>query len=274
MIKVCIPSKERASEMTTHLFFNPIDVLIFVEPQEIKKYKIHWPEYTFIDIKKTNQGFAYVMNFIIDYSKEDKIIIIDDDVSYFAVREEERYRYSKVKFNNAEFLKDVEDVLEKEWSYTVPSDSFSFFTNKNTNNRRFFYNRLSIIALAGLNLKEIKKHNILYDKTIIDGIDHDFSMQIIMNGGNVCSDYKYSFLHLIKNMGGISSFRGFKMHNSDNYFREGVYNLSKKYGPEFIKIMFDADGYITNYNIKLSLIAKRKDLAKRNVKKYLSEKTP
>ena len=51
-MKICIPSKNRAETITTHLFFDPKDILIFVEPQEIRKYKIFNPEYKFIDIKK------------------------------------------------------------------------------------------------------------------------------------------------------------------------------------------------------------------------------
>ena len=137
-MKICIASKNRAESITTHMFFNSKDVFIFVEPQEYKKYKIFNKNFTIIDIKKNNQGISYVRNFILDYTQNEKIIMADDDITFFGERNE-KYRYDEL-LNPKKILIEIENGLDIYSGYTLPRILFSFFTNKDTNNKRFFIN--------------------------------------------------------------------------------------------------------------------------------------
>jgi len=270
-MKICIPSKDRASEMTTHLYFPPEKVLIFVEPHEIKRYQVHWPDYSFVDIKESNQGVQYVRNFIISTVQDDKILMIDDDSTDFSVRKENG-RYITRLFNALDLLKDAERVLEEHWGYIIPLVSFAFFKNKLSNNKRFFINSFTFFGFYGLNIKKLRENNISFDDSFFEGEDCDLSAQIVLADGSICSDYNYAFMHKIRSAGGISSFRKLKKYTYDDSARDAVYMLSKKYGVEFVKLKFDSDGYISGFRLDLKLLAKRKELAKKNVKKYLLEK--
>ena len=96
--------------------------------------------------------------------------------------------------------------------------------------------------------------------------------KIILADGTVCSDYKYSFNPKNRFIGGMSSFRKLRKYTYDDCVRDAAYMFSKRYGVEFVKLKFDSDGYVSGFRIDLKLLAKRKELAKKNVKKYLLEK--
>ena len=261
-MKICIPSKGRASEMKTPLFFKPSEVLIFAEPQEVKRYKIFWPDYTIVDIKKSDQGIVYVRNFIIDYVKEDKILMIDDDANYIGVRNKDN-RYDKIN-NFEEFLNTVETGLDKYWAYGIPFDCYAFFTNKNTNQQRFFVNKECLVACFGCNIKKIKENNIKYDTTISEGEDLDFTAQILLKNGSICTDYRYSSNFDMRTPGGLTSIRKISNFSQDLSIRQGVEKMVEKYGAEFIRINRDKNGYLKSYRVSLRLLLKRKEIAIKN----------
>ncbi len=264
-MKVCIPSKNRASTIKTHLFFKPEDVLIFVEPQEVRKYKIFWPDYDIVDIKKSDQGISFVRNYIINNINEDKIIMTDDDINYFGLRNN-NYRYDKIN-DLTEMINDICEGLEKYWGYSIPSDVFAYFENRNTNQLRFHENKKTLVSFYGLNVKELKKHNIRFDNSLeIDDID--FTIQIILNNGKICSDYKYAMSHDMRTPGGITSMRKLNSFSVDFTIREHIRQLSAKYGSEFINFTHDKDGYVHSCSINIELLQKRKEIAKKNYEKY------
>jgi hypothetical protein len=266
-MKICIPSKGRASAIKTHLFFKPEDVLIFVEPQEVKKYKIFWPEYTVVDIKKTDQGISYVRNFIIDNINEDKLIMADDDINYFGLRNSNG-RYDKIN-DLTVMVGDIDKGLDEYWGYSIPSDVYAYFENKSTDQLRFHVNKKSLISFYGLNTKELKKHNVHFDN-LLEIDDLDFTIQILLNDGKICSDYKYAMSHDMRTPGGISSMRKLNSFSVDLTIREHIKQLTAKYGPEFINFTHDSDGYAHSCSIDVDLIQKRKEIARKNYEKYLN----
>jgi len=268
-MKVCIPSKNRATSIKTHLFFKPKDVLIFVEPQEIQKYKIFWPEYEIVDIKKNEQGLPYVRNFIIDNVFEDKILMCDDDISYIGVRNKHG-RYNDLKFNADEFISDIEKTLEENWGYGIPTDSFAFLQNQSTNQQRFFKNTKHMCGMHGLNLKELKTNNIRYDNNqmFFSAEDVDITAQILLNGGDICMDYMYALKHDVRTPGGLDKFRKETHYSLDLSVRAGVEMLSKKYGSEFVRVMRDKDGYCKSFRLDFDLLLKKKDVVLYNIDIY------
>ena len=266
-MKICIPSKDRAATIKTHLFFKPKDVLIFVEPQEVKKYKIFWPDYTIIDIKKSDQGISYARNFIIDNTDDDKLIMADDDINYFGLRNDE-YRYDKIN-DLSEMIDDIDKGLDDYLGYSIPSDVFAYFQNKSTNQLRFHVNKKSLVSFYGLNNEGLKKHNIHFDNALeID--DLDFTIQIILNSGSVCSDYKYAMSHDMRTLGGIMSMRKLNSFSVDLTIREHIRQLSSKYGAEFINFTHDENGFAHSCSINIDLLQKRKEIAKKNYEEYLT----
>ena len=270
-MKICIPSKERAESMTTHLFFNSKDVLIFVEPHEVKKYQIFWPEYNIVDIKKSNQGLAYVRNFILDYIDEPKLVMADDDISFFGKRND-KHRYDRLS-DYKEMLKDIEKGLDSFWGYEIPNNSYSFFLNKNSDNKiRMTVNNKYVSVFYGINNSEFKKHNIIYDPLITsDGDDIDISIQILLNDGKICHDYKYCLAHEINTSGGLANHRKESNLSRDMILRECATTIAKKYGVEFVKISHDSKGYARVCSFNTNLLKKRKEVVKKNYEKYLTK---
>lgn len=271
-MKVCIPSKNRTSTIKTHLLFEPKDVLIFVEPQEIKKYKIFWPEYVFIDIKKNNQGLPYVRNFILNFVNEDKILMADDDINRLGIRNKDG-RYDTLTFNVKEFLNEADKKLDTYWGYGIPTDSFAFFTNKNSNQQRLFINNRHMFGLHGLNIKKLKENNVQYDPNpmFFSAEDVDITAQILLNGGEVCIDYKYALNHDVRTPGGLSDMRKQTHFSLDLSVESGIEMLSKKYGFEFVKSIKDKEGYYKSFRLDYDLLLKNKEKVKKNCKEYLSK---
>lgn len=269
-MKICFPSKNKAAIITTHLFFEPKDVLIFVEPQEVKRYEIFWPEYTIIDIKKSEQGLIYARNFIFDYITEDKIVMADDDVYFFGVRTKEG-RYDETLFNHTEFFDTIEKGLDLYWGYNIPRETFAYFTNQSLKAKRFTINSNYLSSFCGLNIKKLKENNIYFDSNLDLCDDIDMTTQIILNDGNVCTDYMYAIKHEMRKSGGMADVKKIEQSSLDSSLRAGTSLIAKKYGFEFLKMSHDKDGYFKFYYLDFKLLQKRKEIAKENLKEYLTK---
>jgi len=268
-MKICIPSKDRAHSIITPFLFDPKDVLIFVEPQEVKRYQIFLPDYKIIDIKKSNQGISYVRNFILDFVNDDKIIMADDDIDSIGIRND-AYRYDSTN-DLSECLNDIEVGLDTYWCYVLTYSPYSYFINKACNNSmRFQINTKHAGIFFGIKLKEIKKYNIKFDSTL-DIDDIDFSMQVFINGGCICSDLKYAISAQHISSGGLESIRKLDGLSLDKTSRRAILQLSKKYGPEFVKFTHDTDGYAHSCSINVDMLLKRKEIAKKSMQQYYQE---
>ena len=155
-MKICIPSKDRAGLMTTQRYTRPSDTYVFVEPSEYKKYKIFYPELNIINIEKNNQGVAYVRNYILDYAKDDKFIMSDDDVMMLGKRNKKR-RYDPL-YSFDEIIKVASKALDTYAMWGMPSLIFATFVDENQ-----YINKL-IVAICAYNTKSIQ--NIRYDQLI------------------------------------------------------------------------------------------------------------
>lgn len=229
-MKICIPSKGRALTIKTHYFFNPIDVLIFVEPQEIKQYQQFNPEYTFIDIGKNDMGVSYARNYILNYVKDDFIIMADDDIESFQIRNKQG-RYDTL-FNAYEAVEALFNSMDKYigCSCIVTIDPYIYFTNiSESDTFRYMSNTKELAAFVCLNLKKINEYNIRYDENIGEGEDDDFSIQLLKSRHDIAVDYQYGVLSDTFTTGGMSKFR--KNSKDRELAAKNVYNaITQKYG--------------------------------------------
>ena len=80
-----IPTKGRLNTKTYKLFEDVgIEVKHFIEPQEIKKYKVP----NKVSILENDKGIGYVRNFMLNYARENNhewVLICDDDVTSFGI---------------------------------------------------------------------------------------------------------------------------------------------------------------------------------------------
>lgn len=269
-MKICIASKDRSSNMSTPMFFKPKDVLIFVEPQEVRRYKTYWPDYEIIDIKKSDQGICYVRNFIVDYVDDEKIIMADDDIISFGIRNDE-YRYDDLR-DIDKMLKDIEEGLDRFTTYTIPFSAFAYFENKSNNNKkRYYINEKISRVFYGMNLKTIREKKIRYDNSL-DAEDLDFCMQVILNNCDICTDYEYLLKAPVFSSGGLSSARKNNSLTLDGIVRHQIKQITDKYGAEFISISHDSKGYAHSCTINFDLVKKRKEIVRKNIEEYFKKK--
>jgi hypothetical protein len=251
-MKVCIASKNRAETMTTHLFFKSEDVLIFVEPQEIQKYQLFWPDYKFVNIKENDKGLVYVRNFILDYVDFDKLIIADDDLS-FGYRLTDGH-YSILSSGDDIFLK-IEKLLDIYTATTLTWLRFAYFINKSSNNKKYFINShiVPLIPFGGINKKFITDAHIRFDESLTnaEGEYIDFTIQHLVHGAKIYIDMEFACLPTFKNTGGLQQTRGTLSQLFPNISRTKIIeNLLQKYGSK----------YITSRGVKYDKILEDKDI--------------
>jgi len=257
-MKICIPSKGRAHAIKTHLFFNPVDVLIFVEPTEIAAYRVISQEYTFIDIKESNQGISYARNFILDYMKDENFVMMDDDINYFSERNETGH-YTKL-FSAAKILRAVEEGLNIEncaiYSLvSIEENTFAYAMNMSLGAERNVVNHSQIIACYGFNMQLVNTLQLRFDENISEGEDADFLIRTILSGADSIMDYNFAFSHDIRTPGGLSFKRNaFQTHQ--DCAQESFNSLTKKHGTDIISISRDSYGDFKSMKINFAKLIK------------------
>ena len=251
-MKICIPSKGRAHLIKTHYFFNPKDVLIFVEPQDVEIYKKMNREYTVVDILENDKGLIYARKFIIDYIDDDIIIMLDDDINGFYLRNSEG-RYDTY-YDIMSICKDAEEQLKKYAGYTIANlttQPYSYFDNVKLlkNSDRHILNKRHISAMHCYNSKFMKDHNIV--ATFNEGEDVDISLQILKHGGDIMFDYNYALDHDLITPGGMSTLRK-KNSTTIDTTDKVLDNVREKYGDNFITITYDKLGHVLTHKISFS----------------------
>jgi len=195
-LKICIPTKNRVGKLHTDKLFYPYDIYLFVEPQEVEAYKKEYPGYKIINIEKSNQGIAYVRNFILNYFDEN-ILMLDDDI----IKLMKRVNKKLIDCSAKEVIEEMENCLTKGYAQATISFIASnwYYTESYKVNTRTW-------CLSAINTKLIKENNIIYDSKVNCFEDFDFTAQLLSSGlKNICS-YKYAFdcIPMSTNKGGLN----------------------------------------------------------------------
>lgn len=181
-MKIAIPSKARAGNVTTHKLFNTNDIFFFVEPQDFNKYQKCYPGCKIIDIGENNQGISYVRNFILDYFNE-PILMLDDDI----IRIDEKKPNGKMlKISNINnLLKDIELCFIKGYKQVTiayrPAVRFNKGKSYKVNTRCWCFN--GIDASIGVR----------FDPLADVFEDYDFTAELLRKGYKNISLFAYDF---------------------------------------------------------------------------------
>lgn len=270
-MKICIPSKERAEDMSTHLFFNAKDVFVFVDSDEVKKYKIFNPDINIIDVGGNRLGLPHCFNFILKFIDDNKYIIASDDIYFFGKRNDE-YRYDELK-NPVEIIDTITKGLDEYTLYGIAENNFLYHTNRQSDNDlRFNINCKTAKDFYGLNKKKLNELDIKYDEDLTIAEDEDLNARVMLKNGGVCVDQGYSINSKSRQKGGISWIRKFSAASKDSSLRQSTEKLAEKYGIEFVSFAYDSKGYIKSAHLNYRHILRRPELIYINMKKF-EEKT-
>ena len=229
MIKIAIPSKGRAGEIETIKTFEKKGVSkdwfkIYVEPQDLDKYRQEHLGYEIVDIKENDKGEAYVRNFIIN-DNEDCVLMLDDDITSIQYRSHGKL----FELDKAEvMIRALEECFKKGFLQTTISYAPSNWYHDGgykVNTRTWCF--------AGLNCAKLKEYNIMYDTNLAMFVDYDFTAQIIQRGYQNISLYNYAFdcVPMASNPGGWQLFDRMELT------RQSIVYLRNKYRPDQYKMI-------------------------------------
>jgi hypothetical protein len=175
--RICIPSKGRASLITTHKVFK--SAYIYVPESEVSMYySIHDKV---IGVPNDVRGITATRNWILRNAEED-VFFIDDDLLYggYIERSEEKYKVIKVKDEDI-YLKEIEKLFEV--CYQMNSKICGFFTvgNNLTNYsyNPFLFNGVCLGSCMGI----VNDGSYYFDETFLVKEDYELSLRHIIDRG-------------------------------------------------------------------------------------------
>ena len=176
-----IPTKGRLNTKTYKLFKEVgIEVLHFIEPQEIDKYSVP----NKISIEKNNGGIGYVRNFMLNYARKNNhewVIFCDDDVTSFGIY------YQKTIKKDASIWFDILKVAQK-----LPFELIGINYTQHAWHEKTTYSINKKFAEVCV-LMHVSKINWNYREEFNLKEDRDFALQTIKNGNGILRFNYYWF---------------------------------------------------------------------------------
>lgn len=237
MIKIAIPSKQRAWKIETLNFLKDVKckIYIFVEPQEFKEYKEVYKDENIkvVSIKENDKWIWYARKFMLDYLNW-VVLFLDDDIN----------KLKKWKTDLTSFDEIIQVMLR--YIDKIPQVWIDTLTYNWGRTKKCWLNQ-KIIQVTMLNLDVLKKHNIQYDERLRLFEDVDLFIQLILKWFSNLKLYiyaadNYSFLERTK-----TKKRTWAWLDWDNKSNEIVAILKDKY-PDLIEVVIDKQWY-TNFKI-------------------------
>jgi len=188
-----IPTKQRKKTKTYQLFNDVgIDVLHFIEPQEINEYNVP----NKISIEKNDKGIGYVRNYMLKYAKKNNhkwVIFCDDDVVSFGV-----YNGKTIK-KDASIWKVIQRKAEK-----LPFELIGINYTQHAWHEKNKYSINKKFAEVCV-LMNIDKISWKYREQFNMKEDRDFALQTIQKGSGILrfNHYWFSCPDIGTNKGGL-----------------------------------------------------------------------
>ena len=221
-MKLCILTKNRVKEMHTFNLFKDYEVYLFVEPQDFEAYTEAYPNTQIVNIQENDKGVTFCRNFILNYFKGERILILDDDIKRLFYRDA---RFKHKQTTPKEVLEELDKILDK--GYVQASISFK---GSNTLYKKPYKVNGRVWCMSAFNLDSLEKNNIRYDPLAIYFQDFDITAQILSKGLSNCISYRYCFdcVPMGNNKGGQQSFNRKKLSESSlNHLLTKWYGVMK-----------------------------------------------
>lgn len=183
---IFIASKGRAnnSSIIKELILDGANLYLFIEPQEVKEYKIAYP-INIIDIGKNNMGLPFVRQYMLNYAIENNIDLywnLDDDIKLYEVIE------GKCVHRDYKILHEAEKFFSNDTSVAQAGLEYRQFAWSAT--KPFAYNSYCDCVVA---IKPKLCKDLIFDNNVLLKLDRDFSIQVIKAGYKTIKINKYCF---------------------------------------------------------------------------------
>jgi hypothetical protein len=176
--RVCIPSKSRASLMTSHKIFK--SAYIYVPESEVSIYKSVCKN-KIIGVPISVRGITSTRNWILKNTEED-VFFIDDDLLYggYITRDLEKYKVVRVNDEDT-YIKEIGKLFEV--SYQMDSKICGFFTTGNNltnySYTPFLFNGVCLGSCMGI----INDGTYYFDESFLVKEDYELSIRHIVERG-------------------------------------------------------------------------------------------
>lgn len=190
-----IPTKGRINTKTYNLFQDVgINVIHFIEPQEIEKYQVP----NKVSILENNKGIGYVRNFMLNYAREnnyDWVLICDDDVTAFGI-----YNGKTIKQDASIWFKIFDKVKN------LPFELIGINYTQHAWHEKTSYSINKKFAEVCV-LLNVSKINWSYRPEFNLKEDRDFALQTIKYGNGILrfNHYWFSCPDVGSNIGGLQN---------------------------------------------------------------------
>ncbi|NCD40572.1 MAG: hypothetical protein EOL88_00620 [Bacteroidia bacterium] len=224
MFEIAIPSYKRANDcLTAKKFSRAVIYCHQFEVEEYKKYNDN--KIVAIPDDLAGKGMAVIRNFILDNSKGNELVMLDDDIRQFGYYENlEMFMMTEQEVydlfeNNFRMAKELGTKL---WGVNLQSD-------------KKFYREYSPFSFSSVILGPcmgiIKDEDIRFDERLGLKEDYDYSIQALRKFRKVLRFNKYHYVSAhIKKKGGCASYRTMKKEE------EQAILFQKKWGHNVVEI--------------------------------------
>jgi hypothetical protein len=230
MFDIAIPSYKRADDCLTAKNFSR--AIIFCHKFEAEEYRKHNKnKIVVIPDELAGKGMAIIRNFILDNTKSDNVVMLDDDIRQFGYYEKlEMFLMTESEvyalFDN--FFRMAKEAGTKLWGVNLQSD-------------KKFYREYSPLSLSSVILGPCmgitKDKDIRFDDRLGLKEDYDYSIQVLRKFRKILRFNKYHYVSAhIKKKGGCASYRTMKKEEDQATL------FQKKWGKAIVHIARKTQG--------------------------------
>lgn len=230
MFDIAIPSYKRADDCQTAKGFSR--AIIFCHKFEAEEYRKHNKnKIVVIPDELAGKGMAIIRNFILDNTKSDNVVMLDDDIKQFGYYEKlEMFLMTESEvyalFDN--FFRMAKEAGTKLWGVNLQSD-------------KKFYREYSPLSLSSVILGPCmgitKDKDIRFDDRLGLKEDYDYSIQVLRKFRKILRFNKYHYVSAhIKKKGGCASYRTMKKEEDQATL------FQKKWGKAIVHITRKTQG--------------------------------
>lgn len=230
MFEIAIPSYKRADDCLTAKCFSR--AIIFCHKFEAEEYRKHNKnKIVVIPDELAGKGMAVIRNFILDNTKSENVVMLDDDIKQFGYYEKlEMFLMTENEvyalFEN--FFRMTKEAGTKLWGVNLQSD-------------KKFYREYSPLSLSSVILGPCmgitKDKDIRFDDRLGLKEDYDYSIQVLRKFRKILRFNKYHYVSAhIKKKGGCASYRTMKKEEDQAML------FQKKWGKAIVHITRKTQG--------------------------------
>jgi len=230
MFEIAIPSYKRANDCQTAKWISR--GIIFCHKFEANEYrKNNKNKIVVIPDELAGKGMAVIRNFILDNTKADQVIMLDDDIKQFGY-------YENLELH---LMSEQEIYALFENMFRMTSEAGTKLFGLNLQSDKKFYREYSPLSLSSVILGPcmgiIKDDEIRFDERLGLKEDYDYSIQVLRKFRKILrfNKYHYTSAH-IKKKGGCAAYRTMKKEE------EQAKLFQKKWGRSIVQIKRKTQG--------------------------------